>query len=307
LARLCEFGGDAKMAFTGKNSLEKKPIYLNVHQTEKLADKVKCVELVERYTIRKEISPDLKLDKVVDAGVRAILQSRLDEYNGDAKKAFANLDENPIYLNKEKGIKIKRVTISGVSNAVALHDKRDKDGRLLLDAEGKKQSADFVSTGSNHHVAIYRDADGNLQEQVVSMYEATQRVMQGLPIVDKQYKADDRWQFLFTMKQNEYFVFPRYETRINDAGEEERVCTFDPSEIDLMNPMNNELISQNLYRVQQIATKWYVFRHHLETNVNDVEKLRDISWKRIRMPQNLLGMIKVRVNHIGQIVSVGEY
>ena len=42
-------------------------------------------------------------------------------------------------------------------------------------------------------------------------------------------------------------------------------------------------------------------------DVNDVEKLRDISWKRIRMPQNLLGMIKVRVNHIGQIVSVGEY
>lgn len=73
LARLCEFGGDAKKAFTGKNSLEKNPIYLNAHQTDKLADKVKCVELVDRYTIRKEISPDLKLDKVVDAGVRAIL------------------------------------------------------------------------------------------------------------------------------------------------------------------------------------------------------------------------------------------
>ncbi len=307
LARLCEFGGDTKKAFTGKNSLEKNPIYLNAHQTEKLADKVKCVELVERYTIRKEISPDLKLDKVVDAGVRAILQSRLDEYKGDAKKAFANLDENPIWLNKEKGIKIKRVTISGVSNAVALHDKRDKDGQLLLDAEGKKQSADFVSTGSNHHVAIYRDADGNLQEQVVSMYEATQRVMQGLPIVDKQYKADEGWRFLFTMKQNEYFVFPRYEIRINDVGEEERVCVFDPAEIDLMNPMNNELISQNLYRVQKLATKNYMFRHHLETSVGEIKLLKNITWINIFIPQGLLGIIKVRVNHIGQIVSVGEY
>lgn len=307
LARLCEFGGDAKKAFTGKNSLEKNPIYLNTHQTEKLADKVKCVELIERYTIRKEISPDLKLDKVVDAGVSRILELRLKEYGGDPKKAFANLDENPIYLNKEKGIKIKRVTISGVSNAVALHDKRDKDGRLLLDAEGKKQSADFVSTGSNHHVAIYRDADGNLQEQVVSMYEATQRVMQGLPIVDKQYKADEGWQFLFTMKQNEYFVFPRYETRINDAGEEERVCVFDPSEIDLMNPINNELISQNLYRVQKLATKNYMFRHHLETSVGEIKLLKNITWINIFIPQGLLGIIKVRVNHIGQIVSVGEY
>ena len=307
LARLCEFGGDAKKAFTGKNSLEKNPIYLNVHQTEKLADKVKCVKLVERFTIRKDISPDLKLDKVIDAGVRAVLQQRLDEFGGDAKKAFANIDENPIYLNKEKGIKIKRVAISGVSNAVALHDKRDKDGRLILDAEGKKQSVDFVSTGSNHHVAIYRDADGNSQEQVVSMYEATQRVMQDLPIVDKRYKVDEGWQFQFTMKQNEYFVFPRYETRINDAGEEERICIFDPSEIDLMNPMNNELISQNLYRVQKLATKYYVFRHHLETKVDDIKDLQEITWKRIQNTNGLLGIIKVRINHIGQIVSVGEY
>ena len=315
LARLCEFGGNAKKAFTGKNSLEKNPIYLNAHQTEKLADKVKCVKLVGRYTIRKEISPDLKLDKVVDAGVRAILQSRLDEYNGDAKKAFANLDENPIYLNKEKGIKIKRVAIYGVSNAVALNDKRDKDGRLVLDAEGKKQSVDFVSTGSNHHVAIYRDADGNLQEQVVSVYEATQRVMQGLPIVDKHYKADEGWQFLFSMKQNEYFVFPRYETRINEAGEEDRICTFDPSEIDLMNPMNYELISQNLYRMQKMSkveygnsvVRDYVFRHNLETTVTDVKELRGFSYLQFKTLEFAKDIIKVRVNHIGQIVSVGEY
>ena len=315
LARLCEFGGDVKKAFTGKNSLEKNPIYLNTHQTEKLADKVKCVKLTERYTIRKDITPDLKLDKVVDAGVRAILQQRLDEFRGDAKKAFANLDENPIYLNKEKGIKIKRVAIYGVSNAVALHDKHDKDGKLVLDAEGKKQSVDFVSTGSNHHVAIYRDADGNLQEKVVSVYEATQRVMQGLPIVDKHYNTDEGWQFLFTMKQNEYFVFPRYETRINDAGEEERVCIFDPSEIDLMNPMNNELISQNLYRVQTMSkveygnniVRDYKFRHHLETTVSDVKELRGYSYLQFKTLEFAKGIIKVRVNHIGQIVSVGEY
>ena len=224
-------------------------------------------------------------------------------------------NSNPIYLNKEKGIKIKRVTISGVSNAVALHDKRDKDGQLVLDAEGKKQSADFVSTGSNHHVAIYRDANGNLQEQVVSMYEATQRIMQGLPIVDKLYKADEGWQFLFTMKQNEYFVFPRYEIRINDVGEEERICTFDPSEIDLMNPMNNELISQNLYRVQTMSkveygtnvVRDYKFRHHLETTVQDVKELRGYSYLQFKTLEFAKGIIKVRVNHIGQIVSVGEY
>lgn len=307
LARLCEFGGDAKKAFTGKNSLEKNPIYLNAHQTEKLANEVKCIDIVERFTIRKAIDDKLKIEKVVDRGIRAILQRRLDKFGGDAKKAFTNLDENPIYLNEEKGIKIKRVAIYAGVKPVALHDKKNKDGNYVLNENGEKIAANFVTEGSNHHVAIYRDGKGNLQEQVVSVFKVTERVMQGLPIIDKQYKADEGWQFLFTMKQNEYFVFPRYETRINDAGEEERVCTFDPAEIDLMNPMNNELVSQNLYRMQKMSSLNYMFRHHLETNVEEVKELRNITWINIRTPKGMEGVIKVRVNHIGQIVSVGEY
>lgn len=53
-----------------------------------------------------------------------MLTGRLKEYGNDAKKAFSNLDEKPIWLNKEKGIPIKRVTISGISNAQSLHVKR---------------------------------------------------------------------------------------------------------------------------------------------------------------------------------------
>ena len=149
-----QFGGDAKKAFTGKNSLEKNSIWLNVQHTDKVPEKVKTVGFEIIYTIRKEVSPDLKLDKVVDTHVRQILQARLDEFGGDAKKAFSNLTENPIWLNKEKGISIKRVTITGISNGEPLHSKRDKDGNLILDNEGAKQPVDFVNTGNNHHVAI---------------------------------------------------------------------------------------------------------------------------------------------------------
>jgi len=45
--------------------------------------------------------PYLKPDKVIDVGIRNILVDRLKEYGGDAKKAFVNLDENPIWLNKK--------------------------------------------------------------------------------------------------------------------------------------------------------------------------------------------------------------
>ena len=97
------------------------------------------------------------------------------------------------------------------------------------------------------------------------------------------------------MKQNEYFVFPN------------PVTGFNPEEIDLTDESNYALISPNLFRVQKLASKYYVFRHHLETTVEDVESLRDITWKRIQATNYLNNIIKVRVNHIGRIVSVGEY
>jgi CRISPR-associated endonuclease Csn1 len=323
MERLKEFGGDAKKAFTEKNTLDKNPIWLDPLHTEKIPEKVKTVEFETIFTIRKEISPDLKLDKVVDVKIKAILKKRLNDFGGDAKKAFSNLEDNPIWLDKEKGIAIKRVTITGVSNAIALHDKRDKDGNLILDEKGKKQPVDYVSTGNNHHVAVYRrpeldkkganvlNEDGSvkyvLEEQVVSFFEATTRANLGYPIIDKEYKKDEGWEFLFSMKQNEYFVFPRYETVDDDEGNKKQIKTFDPKEIDLLDPDNYALISPNLFRVQKFTFKNYVFRHHLETSIeNSSLSLRGLTWRDFRSSKGLDEIVKVRINHIGQIVSVGE-
>lgn len=294
LNRLKEFGNDPKKAFTGKNSLDKSPIYLDIEKTQKVPEKVKTVYSETVYTIRKDISPDLKLDKIIDAKIKAILQTRLNEYAGDSKKAFSNLDENPIWLNEKKGISIKRVTITGISNAVSLHEKKDKEGKLILDKNGNPQPVDFVNTGNNHHVAIYTDENGILQENVVSFFEATTRISQGLSIINKEYKNEDGWQFLFSMKQNEYFVFPNEKTGFN------------PNEVDLLDSENYYLISPNLFRVQKIATKDYNFRHHLETTVDNNNTVKGITW--LRHGLNGIGnIVKVRINHIGQIVSVGEY
>ena len=311
LARLQQYGGGAKKAFTGKNSPEKSPIWIDQARGIAVPLKVKTVTQEVRYTIRKPIDENLSVDKVVDVRIRQILQQRIEEY-GSAKKAFANLDDNPIWLNKEKGIKLKRVTIYGISNAQALHEKRDKDGRLLLDAKGNPILVDFVNTGNNHHVAIYRkpvlDKQGlakldehgevmyELEENIVSFYEAVARANEGLPIIDKSYKHDEGWQFLFTMKQNEYFVFPNEQTGFN------------PKDIDLLDPENYALISPNLFRVQKFSYKNYVFRHHLETSIVDTStEMKGITWRDFRSSKGLDYIVKVRVNHIGQIVSVGEY
>ena len=93
-------------------------------------------------------------------------------------------------------------------------------------------------------------------------FEAVTRVNLGQPVVDKEYKSSEGWQFLFSMKQNEYFVFPNEKTGFN------------PKEIDLLNPENYALISPNLFRVQTMSKvmygnnviRDYKFRHHLETS-----------------------------------------
>ena len=300
LKRLFENGNDSKLAFSGKNSISKNPIYLNEMKTKTLPEMVKLVWLTEDYSIRKDITPDnfkddKSIDKILDEGVKTILKNRLKEFNNDSKKAFSDLDKNPIWLNKEKGISIKRVTISGVKNAEPLHYKKDHFGNYILDEKGSKIPVDFVSTGNNHHVAIYRDEKGNLQENVVSFFEAVIRVNQELPIIDKTYNQHLGWQFLFTMKQNEMFVFCNGE------------LGFNPNEIDLLNPKNKKIISPNLFRVQKLATKNYMFRHHLETNVEDKKELRDVAFIHYQSCNLLKNIVKVRINHLGDIVSVGEY
>ena len=291
LKRLLENDNDPKKAFTGKNTLTKTPIYISLKDNVVVPEKVKIVWMEDNYTIRKDISPDLKLEKVIDIGLKTILQNRLNEFNGDAKKAFVNIDENPIWQNAAKGIAIKRVTISGVSNAQSLHTKKDHFGNEILDENEKPIPVDFVSTGNNHHVAIYRDEKGNLQEEVVSFYDAVVRKNLGLSVINKNH--GNGWEFLFTMKQNEYFIFPSE--------------SFNPQEMDLLNPENYHLISPNTFRVQKISTKNYFFRHHLETMVEEKKELKNISYKPQLGLNGINGIIKIRINHLGQIVQLGEY
>jgi CRISPR-associated endonuclease Csn1 len=286
LNHLLDYENNSAIAFDTK-TIKKTPI---IWDGEPLKEVI-CFEDI--LTIRKDVTSDLKIDKVIDEGIKQLLLSRKKEFNGNAKEAFSDLEKNPIWQNKEKGIAIKRVTISGVNNAEALHYKKDHLGEFILNEKSEKIPVDYVSLGNNHHVAIYQDEKGKLQEKVVSLYEAVERVNQKLPIIDKEYNAYLGWEFMFTMKQNEMFVFPNED--------------FNPSEMDLMDDSNNELISKNLFRIQKIATKNYFFRHHLETELIDQKEARGMTWENIRSTEPLRKILKVRINHIGNIVQIGEY
>ena len=70
--RLQAFDNDPKKAVTGKNSIEKNPIWIDEDHTQCVPDQVTIRWFEKQFTIRKAVDKDLNLDKVVDEGVRRI-------------------------------------------------------------------------------------------------------------------------------------------------------------------------------------------------------------------------------------------
>ncbi|UKK57542.1 type II CRISPR RNA-guided endonuclease Cas9 [Prevotella communis] len=245
---------------------------------------------VKVFTKRVEVNESLNVNDVVDKGVQRILQERLREYGNKPKEAFSNLEENPIWFNREKGIRIKRVIVrTKLKDARAIHKKHDNKGELLLDKDGKVQSADYVRTNNNHHVAIYEDAQHELHEVVVSFFDAVDSAIQGNPVIDMTYNADKGWRFLFSLQQNDCFVFP------------DEATGFNPADIDLTAKDNYALISPHLFKVQAISEGDYRFRHQYDATKNNNAKLKNMTWKRIRVINDLKGAVKVRITKIGHI------
>lgn len=246
------------------------------------------------FVTRKDITPELKIEKVIDKHIREILADRLRAYGNDPKKAFANLDENPIWFNQQAGLRIKKVTVqSGKdSNPLSIHSKRDKNGRFIVDAEGHNIPNDYVAADGNHHIAFFRDAKGKLHEHIVSFFEAVVRKSKGWDVIDTNYNSELGWKFLFSLQRGEYVVFP------DD--------NFVPHEIDLTNESNFAEVSPHLFTVQKLSSKYYNFRHHLDPSTNVEKELQDVNWKRIRNVSALMNLVKVRLDSLGRIVSYTE-
>jgi len=239
------------------------------------------------FTKRVEVNESLKVDDVVDKGVQDILRNRLLEYNNDSGKAFTNLDENPIWFNREKGICIKKVVVRVNKELRPIHKKRNHKGELLLDKDNNVQKSDYVLTNNNHHVAIYEDELQELHEVVVSFFDAVERGIHGEPVIDKTHNADKGWRFLFSLQQNDCFVFPDVD--------------FDPLSIDLTAQGNYASISPHIFKVQSISKGDYRFRHHYDASKDFNSKLKNLTWKRIRTLNDLKGVVKIRITKTGRI------
>lgn len=299
LERLSRFGNNPKEAF---RDLKKNPIS-NAEQPDQPLLKVAIKDYAEEYVVRYSVSSITPKDlpNVVDQGVARALSDHFDKFGGDPKKAFKDLNAYPVWLNKEKGIKVKSVRCyTGLAAASIAPIK-------VFDTGWDLHFEKYVKPGNNHHVAIYQDADGKLQEHVATFWHTVERKKFGFPSVIENPKEvwdriltrsdedqlpesfleclpKDDWTYVTSMQQNELFVWGLTKEEIEKALAEKDYKTLAPL----------------IFRVRKLTKGSYWLNQQYETEPR--ESLTDK--KAGRCIQASLGSfrgIKVRVSVLGEL------
>jgi CRISPR-associated endonuclease Csn1 len=290
--RLAEHGNNIKLALA---SLKKEPIYLNDEKTI-ILEYGTCFkdEYVIKYPVESLKAKDIPY--IVDHRVREIVQKRLNEFSNKEKEAF----KDTLWFNEKKRIPIRTVRCyTGLSAVEPV--KRDNLGKEI----------GFVKPGNNHHIAFYTDPNGKKVEHVCSFWHAVERKKYGIPVIienptevwnkvlanQKMYSdsflaklPNDNYSFAQSLQQNEMFLLGLSQEVVEQMSFEK----------------DKSLLTKYLYRVQKLATTNYMFRHHLETQINDSSESK--TSKRFIHVRSIGGFddlnpIKVTVSNIGEIGS----
>lgn len=267
--RLHDYEFDVKKAIA---SLKKDPIYLDEKKQVKL-EWATCwtEEVVIKYPITSISSKDTVY--IVDENIKQKVVERLAQFGNKEKEAF----KETLWLNEEKQIPIHTVRLFTSLKAVE-PVKKDEEGKNI----------GFVLTKNNHHIAIYKNKDGELVEAPATFWHCVERKsfflhhfsledrlkiqhntvilnpkavwdkLLELPddIVSQEFKQqlpNDEWEYVTSLQRNEMFVFGLSNEQIENEIAEN----------------NLTLINKHLYRVQKLSSNYYTFRHHLETKVDD--------------------------------------
>lgn len=284
--RISDCGGDWKKA---RASINKTPIWLDKEQTVAL-EYATCwkKEYVLRYPVSSLKAKDVQY--IIDGRIRDIIQKRIEE-KGE-KEAF----KTPVYVDAEQRIPIRSVRL--FTGLDAVEPVKNVDGIPV----------GFSKPGNNHHIAIYRDKEGNRFEHVVSFWHAVERKKYGIPVIIS--NSDEVWERLqgtdipdsflknlplpgatleLSLQQNEMFILGMPEEEFNDA----------------IRDKDMRKLNKYLYRVQKIGSMYYVFRHHVETQIDDSKEALNIhKFYRCQSLSALdkLKPHKVRISVTGEII-----
>ena len=145
---------------------------------------------VYRYFVKRKKVESLsknELAEIRDEDVRRIVSEWVAKHGGDPKKAF----QHAYPKRGRKGPPIRKV-------------------RLLKKQQIKLMapvSTGYADLGNNHHIAIYRMPNGAVEYEVVSLFEASQRLARGESIVRRNH--GNGAQFVMSLSLGDALVFSK--------------------------------------------------------------------------------------------------
>lgn len=298
IQRLNEFENDSKKALT---SLKKNPIYTDIENTF-ILEKASCYKDATVMKYKLTAISSKQVDDIVDCKVKSIVKERLSQYGNKEKEAFKDV----LWYNEEKQIPINTVRLFARPDANSLQPiKKDENGKEI----------GFVVQGNNHHIAFYKNEEGKQIQHSCTFWHAVERKKFKIPVVIKnttnlwdsiqgqdypqaflELLPENGYSLDFSMQQNEMFILGLPQEEFDDA----------------VKSNDKSLLSKHLYLVWSVADGDYWFRHHLETKNTELKKTIGAKESKRLYRLSLKGLselnpIKIRVNHLGDIVKIGEY
>lgn len=190
-------------------------------------------EFVRRKSVTV-LSPG-EYDDIRDDAVRQVMKAWLADHGGDPKK----IDWSTYPRLTPDGPQIKRV-------------------RILVRQQMKLMapvSTGYADLGSNHHIAIYQRPDGKAEFEVVSLFEASQRLARREPVVRRQRQGA---KFVMSLAQGDQIRVPKGDKhgnwtvkKLSGNGQvflkEHNAAT--PAKVGLWGPNPNTFLSDGFFKI----------------------------------------------------------
>lgn len=296
--RLKEYGGDTNKTL---RSCVKRPLYAS-SITAPITE-AHCLE--QRFVIRRPLSKiTLKNYKdIVDGAVRTAIERRL---KGVDESGTTSLTEANIFRDSQQHFPIHSVRV--IKN-------KGMDSATPIRKNTTGETIGYAMYGSNHHVALYENSDGKIEESIVPFAEAVRRRLLGLPVVVEnpdslwdmvQMRGDElpddilsrfpspRSRFVMSMQLNEMLLLGLSDDDIRYLASAHR---------------SSELVS-HLYRVQQLSSEHYEFNFHVSTLSScDGAQLANGNHITVQSLNTFaaLNPVKVKVDILGRIILPDSY
>ncbi len=289
--RLAQCGYDAKAA---ERSCKKAPLRIDGRDAPVQQASMWQYDYVIRYPLAKITSKNI--GSIIDPAVREALTARFLASGGNDKAFQQSLAEVPFTHPAAPHCEIRAVRCRTIL----------KPDSMTFIGRG------FAKYGNNHHISLYLDRDGKMQECVVPFAVAVERRRAGLPVVADNPEAlwdtiqnmgvefsndilsrfpEAHWKHVVTMQVNDMFIIGLSDEDISAAFAQGRT----------------RLLAGHLFRVQRLSSWHYEFKRHTctisDTTMAQMENGNYIS---IRSSARWLSLnpVKVRIDNLGQIHPV---